>query len=466
MPAPAANIFDQPDVIILSTQRSGTHFLESSLASHPLIHKRGECVLRYRLDGANPKLDAVHRQGRIFTNRPNRTNLAIVMYSEVALLEKLCGPLEKQKIIHLLRDPESVARSVLQKDANKNKYQERYRAHYKLNEKVLPDVAFDRAKVKPLTRQIAAEQKKFIRRLKGHPHLFVIHYEDIAGQGEVNILPKKFTREILKFLQLPYHPLSNDLKKTGPNLLKRDTPLPPAAPASAPINLVFLYYDNPEMLRAQIDCWNSYVGVLQTLPTILLIDDGSPHTFAAEIVRDHGCHVPIKVFRIQEDIRWNFTGARNLGCSQAKGWIYISDIDTQLPASAAQQFFESAPLDPNCFYIPRRVWLPKRIEASPPLVNLFFHKKKYLEIGGYDEDYAGHYGREETDFFRRLRRAATKVVRDDVCLEVVPHSMIGDSRTRGRKRDKTRNIALFDKKEAAGFPNPVNPLRFTWKRVL
>jgi hypothetical protein len=37
----------KPDVIILSHQRSGTHFLESSLAAHPRIHKRGKCVMQY-----------------------------------------------------------------------------------------------------------------------------------------------------------------------------------------------------------------------------------------------------------------------------------------------------------------------------------------------------------------------------------------------------------------------------------
>ncbi len=232
------------------------------------------------------------------------------------------------------------------------------------------------------------------------------------------------------------------------------------------INLVFLYYDNPQMLRLQLDCWNAYPAAMKTLPHILLIDDGSPHTRAADIVRQTKCRVPIQVFRIQEDIPWNFAGARNLGCHHARGWIYVSDIDTLLCPEDAHQLFAGAPLQREAFYLPKRIWLGSQAEARPGIVNLLFHKSKYLEIGGYDEDYAGHYGREETDYYNRLRRVARKIPRNDVIIRVVSPNFIPDAHTHGRLRDKTRNSALYEQKQAAGFPNPVNPLRFTWERVL
>ena len=236
---------------------------------------------------------------------------------------------------------------------------------------------------------------------------------------------------------------------------------------AAPVSMVFLYYDNPKMLQVQIDCWNKYAGVLTVLPEVLLIDDGSPKTSAAAIVREIKCALPLKVFRIKEDIAWNFAGARNLGCVHAAGWIYVSDIDTLLPAEDARKFFETRPLDPQSYYMPKRVWLPDLREASPASVNLLFHKEKYLDIGGYDEDYAGHYGREETDYYRRIGRAATKVFREDVVVRAVPPMVVPDARTiTHRPRDKTRNAEVFARKEAAGFVKPVNPLRFSWERVL
>jgi hypothetical protein len=232
------------------------------------------------------------------------------------------------------------------------------------------------------------------------------------------------------------------------------------------INLVFLYYDNPHMLRVQIDCWNSYADALKSPPRVLLIDDGSPKTRAADIVRKIKCRVPIQVFRIQEDIPWNFAGARNLGCHHARGWIYVSDIDTLLYAEDAKKLFEGPPLQREAFYMPKRVWLPSEVEARPGIVNLLFHKSKYREIGGYDEDYAGHYGREETDYHNRLKRAAHKIYREDVIIRVVSPKLVRDAHTHGRVRDKTRNIALYEQKEAAGYPRPANPLRFAWERVI
>jgi len=230
--------------------------------------------------------------------------------------------------------------------------------------------------------------------------------------------------------------------------------------------MVFLYYDNPRMLRKQIECWNSYVGVLSSLPAIILVDDGSPKTRAADIVRESDLKLPIEVYRIKENILWNCSGARNLGCSLAQDWIYVSDIDTLLLSEDAKNFWEKAPLDPQCFYMPRRVYLPDMRPAADGIVNLLFHKEKFLAIGGYDEDYAGFWGKEDTDFLRRMKRVAKKTYCEDVIIRVTPHTMIKDARTRGVIRDNTRNTEQFEKKAAAGFPNPVSPLRFTWERVL
>jgi hypothetical protein len=232
------------------------------------------------------------------------------------------------------------------------------------------------------------------------------------------------------------------------------------------MNMIFLYYDNPLMLREQLKCWNTYLDYFENPPLIFLIDDGSPKTSAVDIVRKCGCKIPVQVFRVKENIPWNFSGARNLGCHHATDWIYVSDIDTLLPADAAQRFFLGRPLDPFSFYLPKRIYLPDFQEASEAIVNLLFHKDRYLAIGGYDEDYAGFYGREETDFFNRLKKVATKVYRDDVVIQVVTSPLIVDARTRGMIRDKTRNGKLYAEKKAAGFIKPCNPLRFSWERVL
>ena len=232
------------------------------------------------------------------------------------------------------------------------------------------------------------------------------------------------------------------------------------------VEMVYLYYDNPEMLRVQLDCWNGYPKAMARIPSVILVDDGSPNAPAVEIVRRHGCGVPIRVFRIKEDIPWNFSGARNLGCHQANGWIYVSDIDTLLYENDAKVLFEDRPLEMGRFYMPRRVRLPDMADERPGIVNLLFHRETFFLIGGYDEDYAGHYGREETDFFDRIRRGAQKVKVDESVIRVMPPTLVPDACTQGRSRDRARNVALYERKLALGFPAPANPLRFSWERVL
>jgi hypothetical protein len=233
------------------------------------------------------------------------------------------------------------------------------------------------------------------------------------------------------------------------------------------VEMVFLYYDNPQMLRMQINSWNSYAGYLKQPPTVILVDDGSPRTSAAEIVRETRCEIPIKVFRIKEDIPWNFTGARNLGCHQAKNWIYMSDIDTILTRQDARRLFEENLPDKACYYRPKRVWYYNRpIRRHLGNVNLLYHKDCYRQTGGYDEDYAGNYGRGDTDFMLRLGRVARLVEREDVLVRVVLPRFVPDACTTNRERDKARNIELYERKEAAGFVNPTNTLRFSWRRVM
>jgi len=232
------------------------------------------------------------------------------------------------------------------------------------------------------------------------------------------------------------------------------------------MKMVFLYYDNPKMLRMQIDCWNSYIGKLNNPPEVLLVDDGSPNTSAIDVVQKHACKISIKVFRIKEDISWNCSGARNLGCINATGWIYISDIDMLLEKDAAKVFFESHRLNKKCFYIPQRALFHNSKSLKRSFSCLLFHKEAYLATGGYDEDYAGYYGIEDYDFLKRLQQKVSCVPRDDVLIKAVLPELVADACTTGKQRYGNRNYKLFQRKLAAGLRAPKNPLRFSWERVL
>ena len=68
-----------PQVLIFSTQRSGTHLLASFFEQHPQIHVRGEAFLRYE------------RTGTITENIPGKLNMGILMYNQVLTMESLGG---------------------------------------------------------------------------------------------------------------------------------------------------------------------------------------------------------------------------------------------------------------------------------------------------------------------------------------------------------------------------------------
>jgi hypothetical protein len=207
--------FESPYAIIVGHPRSGTHLLESCLGSHPKIHKRSECVLRYKLLAGDKKRLAELRKGYIFTNLRKSVNIAIVMYAELPLFEQLCGPIAGFKVIHLLREPLAVARSVAQWKANKAKYGKKARAHFKTNETPLPNAPFKKASLRAIARQVKQLQDQHVALFAQHPATLTVTYEEFTGNRQVDQLPEAFCQKILKFIGLRPHPLACDLRKTG-----------------------------------------------------------------------------------------------------------------------------------------------------------------------------------------------------------------------------------------------------------
>jgi len=126
-------IVDKPDVVILSHQRSGTHFLQASLASHPKVRPRGEFLLQLKkkVKSSEAKMSALSQvESPVFRNQTGMLNIGIVMYSQMALFEPICGELCSYPVIHLTRNPWNVAQSIVQMKADRQSLGEAYRAHY------------------------------------------------------------------------------------------------------------------------------------------------------------------------------------------------------------------------------------------------------------------------------------------------------------------------------------------------
>lgn len=216
---------DKPDAIILGHQRSGTHLLLTALASHPGIHGRGECLLKYKesFAGADLALDFPEDQRYVLNNKPGFLNIAIVMYSQVALFEKLCGPLSG-RIIHLLREPAKVALSMAQKDADRDRYGRAVRAHYRRDEAVPEHAPVSPERMAKFLGWVVAGQRKYAEALRGRPDVLTVSYEELTGDREVRTLAPAVGARLLGFLGLDVRPLATPLRKTG-------TPEPVAAPS-------------------------------------------------------------------------------------------------------------------------------------------------------------------------------------------------------------------------------------------
>jgi hypothetical protein len=171
-----------------------------------------------------------------------------------------------------------------------------------------------------------------------------------------------------------------------------------------------------------------------------LIDDGSP-TPIAEDFRFDG----LQVYRVLQDIPWNVAGARNLGFHVATSdWVLSADIDHVVTADALARILRLDLSDPNRVYTFSRQ-TQAGLTGRIAVINILMNKGRFFEIGGYDEDFSGHYGVEDTFFSRCLRHAKVQIIKcEDIALEWHPKA----GGTHGLLRDKSINAQIFSAKAA------------------
>lgn len=210
---------ESPDVIILSTQRSGTHLLQSMLGAHSRVQTRGEFILQFRRKRAAgidaPELEPAELTGYRFRRRPGFVNLGIVMYGQIKEYEALCQPLLSTKIIHLIRDPQHVARSQLQMKRDRDVLGDKYRAHYHVRDAAMLPPVVAHPEEHELAEKIRASQAYHLDLLEGKPDVFTISYEEICQDRQVRQFDEKLAARLFAFLDLDVEAVSTELVKTS-----------------------------------------------------------------------------------------------------------------------------------------------------------------------------------------------------------------------------------------------------------
>lgn len=203
-----------------------------------------------------------------------------------------------------------------------------------------------------------------------------------------------------------------------------------------PFTLILPYYENPQFLRTQIGWWSTYPEHVRDQVRVIVVDDGSPNAPAAPVAMHCG-HVPLRLFRIQVDVRWNWLAARNIGAHHADdGWLLLTDMDHVLPVSTAEALVYGKH-DPNVVYAFSRIEHTGE-PVNPHSASFFMTKQMFWKIGGYDETLSGYYGT-DGDYRRRLAQHAKIQILED---RLIRHEYQGDSSTTAYLRKQPEDAAV------------------------
>jgi len=153
------------------------------------------------------------------------------------------------------------------------------------------------------------------------------------------------------------------------------------------LTIVYTYYNSNKAVEIQIDNWSRYPIELMKKLHFVLVDDCSKSK------ADLAINFPINLalLRVTDNIPWNQPGAKNLGFKFAKtDWVFTSDIDHVLQPEMCKKLIELKKDKKTVYYFSR---LTDKGESRGSHPNSFLiHKDVFWELGGYDEDFCGHYG--------------------------------------------------------------------------
>lgn len=202
------------------------------------------------------------------------------------------------------------------------------------------------------------------------------------------------------------------------------------------VTLILPFYRNQRFLRTQLSWWRTFPAHLRAHLSAIIVDDGSPEP-AEDVLRncEHPFHV--RLFRIQQDVRWNWLAARNIGFRHAsEGWCLVTDMDHVVPESTATAVVYGAH-DPSIIYgFSRREYTG--VEAAPHPNSWLMTREMFWRVGGYDEALSGFYGT-DGDWRRRMAAVASIFILTD---RLIRHEYQQDSSTTAYQRKQTMDAEV------------------------
>lgn len=220
------------------------------------------------------------------------------------------------------------------------------------------------------------------------------------------------------------------------------------------ITLCMAYYENPGMLRRQLELLAGLPESLRAQISLIVVDDGSPTAPAAEICTGARAWLPpavgglaeARLYRMGVDVAWNMDACRNLAAAEAgTDWVLLTDIDHLIPAKTWNKIL-TAELRPSVVYKFGRV-------SEPDLKPYKQHPNTWLmtraifdKAGGYDERFAGWYGT-DGDFRNRVTAKAPVLNFKEPIIRV-PREVTPDASTTTLVRRSPENAAAIERIKA------------------
>jgi hypothetical protein len=202
------------------------------------------------------------------------------------------------------------------------------------------------------------------------------------------------------------------------------------------VTLMLPFYQNSQFLRTQIAWWGTYPEHIRAHLSAIVVDDGSPKP-AYDVLSRIAHPFPIRLFRIQQDVRWNWLAARNIAFRHAdEGWCLVTDMDHVVPQSTAEAVIYGAH-DPSVIYgFSRREYTGAAVAPHPN--SWLMTREMFWRVGGYDEALSGHYGT-DGDWRRRMAAVAPIQILSD---RLIRHEYQQDSSTTTYLRKQPEDAAV------------------------
>ena len=157
----------------------------------------------------------------------------------------------------------------------------------------------------------------------------------------------------------------------------------------------YLNQNRAESVTALLEHYASYPPELLDRIHFVIVDDASPLKIAPPEL-----DLNLTWLRVNEDIRWNQGGARNLGVMYAKSDnMLLSDLDLMFPEATLRALTEAGPCGKNIFKFKEKDKATGELRKGHP--NTFFlSRARFLRFYGYDEEFTGNYGAEDFRFVK------------------------------------------------------------------